>query len=115
MQCIRPAGTQRYLNAVDGLVQLVRAEGVRGSLRGIGAMIGGAGPAHAAYFGCYEQIKKAVEQTSIQSTHLSPVVGGCFATLAHDSIMTPADGKTGRVGVCVCVSPTIVVFVDIWS
>lgn len=81
----------RYPNVISGLARLVRAEGIRGSLRGIGSMVGGAGPAHAAYFGCYEQVKKSVESSTTFSS-LAPLIGGACATFLHDAVMTPADG-----------------------
>lgn len=50
MQCMRPMNNPRYPNVISGLARLVRAEGIRGSLRGIGSMVGCAGPTHATYF-----------------------------------------------------------------
>lgn len=96
MQCLRPAHQVDYSNVIHGLVRLIRSEGLRGSLRGVGAMIGGAGPAHAAYFGCYEHIKKSLENAQLKSTHLAPMVGGTCATLLHDAVMTPADAVKQR-------------------
>ena len=53
-----------------------------------------AGPAHALYFSCYERMKIQFSGTS-QAGH-SPMangLAGCFATLLHDALMVPADGK----------------------
>ncbi|VDP91536.1 unnamed protein product [Echinostoma caproni] len=95
MQCLRPLNSPCYPNVISGLIRLVRAEGVRGSLRGIGTMVGGAGPAHAAYFGCYEHVKHSVE-TSRRFSSLAPLIGGACATLLHDAVMTPADAVKQR-------------------
>ncbi|TPP56462.1 Mitoferrin-1 isoform A [Fasciola gigantica] len=95
MQCLRPMNNPCYPNVISGLARLVRAEGIRGSLRGVGAMVGGAGPAHAAYFGCYEQVKKSVEG-STKFSSLAPLVGGACATFLHDAVMTPADAVKQR-------------------
>jgi solute carrier family 25 iron transporter 28/37 len=54
-----------------------------------------AGPAHALYFSCYERMKILFSGAS-QAGH-SPMangLAGCFATLLHDALMVPADGKT---------------------
>ncbi|KAF5398122.1 Mitochondrial iron transporter 1 [Paragonimus heterotremus] len=96
MQCLRPAHHVHYSNVISGVYRLIRTEGIRGSLRGIGIMVGGAGPAHAAYFGCYEHIKKALENSQLKSTHLAPLAGGACATLLHDAVMTPADAVKQR-------------------
>ncbi|TGZ73390.1 hypothetical protein CRM22_001548 [Opisthorchis felineus] len=96
MQCLRPMHHTDYSNVFNGLVRLIRTEGARGSLRGIGAMVGGAGPAHAAYFGCYEHVKDLVEKSRMKSTHVAPVIGGACATLLHDAVMTPADAVKQR-------------------
>lgn len=81
----------------------------------------GAGPAHALYFACYERIKETLtshstaagynnliygecyiinmlligEFSDINITTVFPISGvaGCLATLFHDGVMTPADGK----------------------
>ena len=53
-----------------------------------------AGPAHALYFSCYERMK-ILFSGAAQAGH-SPMANGaagCFATLLHDAVMVPADGK----------------------
>ena len=56
----------------------------------------GAGPAHAMYFACYEKLKTVL----ISQTKYSRVpdtvaygVAGSVATLFHDAIMCPSEGK----------------------
>jgi solute carrier family 25 (mitochondrial iron transporter), member 28/37 len=53
-----------------------------------------AGPTHALYFSCYERMKILLSGTS-QAGHdpLANGLAGCFATLLHDALMVPADGK----------------------
>ena len=52
-----PDPKARYRSVLDALVRIVRHEGPKRTLRGIEAMVGGAGPAHAMYFACYEKLK----------------------------------------------------------
>lgn len=93
MQCLRPVGCSNYPGLLTGLYRLILQEGVPGSLKGSGAVIWGAGPAHAAYFGCYEKMKSTLATAPIGSTHVNHMIAGTCATLLHDAIMTPADGK----------------------
>ena len=54
----------------------------------------GAGPAHAVYFAVYEHVKY-VGETSQLGVPDSAVyaVAGAAATVFHDAVMAPADGK----------------------
>ena len=75
------------------LVTMMRDEGVLRPLRGIGATVAGAGPAHALYFAAYERLK--VDFTSTGSAHHNYLAQGAAAsaaTVLHDGIMTPAEG-----------------------
>lgn len=62
MQCLVPDPKASYRNVVDALYSIVRYEGVRNTVRGLNAVVYGAGPAHAMYFACYEKIKKSLSQ-----------------------------------------------------
>ncbi|VDL96925.1 unnamed protein product [Schistocephalus solidus] len=95
LQCIRPSGGQRYLSVSDGLYRLLRQEGFFKSFRGIGAVVAGAGPAHALYFALYEQLKKRFSSPT-DSNHLLHAFSGASATLVHDAIMTPTDAVKQR-------------------
>lgn len=77
------------------LSRMVRQEGVLRPIRGIGAMVAGAGPAHALYFSCYEFIKdKMISSTTpTQFNHLVYGAAGCVSTLLHDGVMNPAEGS----------------------
>lgn len=67
--------------------------------KGVYSVILGAGPAHALHFATYEYFKEIFSHTAI--LHNSAVsdqliasgTAGAIATLAHDSLMTPFDGK----------------------
>jgi len=92
MQVLVPDPRANYRSVGDALVQIVRYEGVRTTMRGFSAMIGGAGPAHAMYFACYEKMKKLL-QGSKPGTGNAMVHGlaGVGATFFHDAVMNPAD------------------------
>lgn len=64
-------------------------------VRGMHVVALAAGPAHALYFSCYERMKLLFSGAS-QAGHdpVANALAGCFATLFHDAIMVPADGKT---------------------
>jgi len=55
MQSIRSV---HYHGLHDAFTTIVHKEGVRRLLRGMSAMVLGAGPAHAMYFACYEKTKQ---------------------------------------------------------
>lgn len=93
MQCLRPPPEATYSGVTDGLYKLFTQEGIRRSFRGISAVIFGAGPAHALYFGCYEQMKLFLATHTTHSALVHGVAGAC-ATVLHDAVMTPADGKS---------------------
>jgi solute carrier family 25 iron transporter 28/37 len=45
---------------MNTLTEMVRTEGVFRPVRGMSAVMIGAGPAHALYFACYEKIKEVL-------------------------------------------------------
>ncbi|XP_055331506.1 mitoferrin-1-like [Paramacrobiotus metropolitanus] len=75
---------------------IVREEGLFRPLRGMSAMVAGAGPAHALYFACYERLKRLFDSFSILHGSAAVACAGAVATLLHDSIMTPADTVKNR-------------------
>lgn len=81
------------------LFTMMREEGALRPLRGMGAMVAGAGPAHALYFAAYERLKVAFTSTgSANHNYWAQGAAASAATLIHDAIMTPAEGKKkGRV------------------
>lgn len=93
MQAIAPGagGGGGGVGAV--LTRMVRQEGLLRPIRGMGAMVAGAGPAHALYFSCYEFLKdRMIKNTTSQVNHLVYGAAGCVATLLHDGVMNPAEG-----------------------
>lgn len=62
--------------------------------RGMSAMVLGAGPAHAMYFGCYENVKSVLTTKmngNSRNSDLANGLAGACATLFHDVVMTPAE------------------------
>jgi solute carrier family 25 iron transporter 28/37 len=66
--------------------------------RGVNSVVMGAGPAHALHFATYEVCKEAFGANDDHSRHhfLAPAAAGACATLAHDVMMNPFDGKKER-------------------
>lgn len=60
MQSLQPHPKAQYKNVFDGLLKMIHTEGIWRPLRGLNAMVVGAGPAHAMYFACYEQMKRTL-------------------------------------------------------
>lgn len=81
---------------LDTLWQMVRKEGLARPVRGMPAVVLGAGPAHAAYFVTYENLRDVVRAQSRVPDVLAPGVAGVVATLVHDALMTPADAIKQR-------------------
>lgn len=60
MQSLIPNPKADYRSIADAFHKIVRYEGVKNTVRGVSAVVGGAGPAHALYFACYEKLKKVI-------------------------------------------------------
>lgn len=76
---------------------------VTGGLRllsGAGAVVLGAGVAHALHFLSYEETKKIAVKLPFVSQSVASGIAGGIATLASDAIMTPFDMVKQ---VCICV------------
>ncbi|PAA49562.1 hypothetical protein BOX15_Mlig034609g4 [Macrostomum lignano] len=98
LQCLRPLEGARYRGLLDGLRTIVVTEGIGRTLRGVGAVVFGAGPAHALYFASYEQMKLACARRGFND-QIGYGLSAVGATVLHDSIMTPADAVKQRVQV----------------
>ncbi|KAK4762487.1 hypothetical protein SAY86_008255 [Trapa natans] len=72
------------------LQSILKADGVLGLYRGIGAMGLGAGPAHAVYFSVYEVCKKFFSGGNPSNSAAHAASGVC-ATVASDAVFTPMD------------------------
>ncbi|GAA0178734.1 hypothetical protein LIER_29877 [Lithospermum erythrorhizon] len=80
----------KSVSVVDALKSIMKADGVGGFYRGIGAMALGAGPAHAVYFSVYEVCKKAFSRENSNNS-LAHAGSGVCATVASDAVLTPMD------------------------
>ncbi|RZF41824.1 hypothetical protein LSTR_LSTR005286 [Laodelphax striatellus] len=90
MQSLTPSTTNApYRGIAEALHRMVVHEGFLRPVRGIGAVVVSAGPAHALYFSCYEYLKESLSHR--MNSHLAHGAAGCVATVLHDGIMTPAD------------------------
>lgn len=75
---------------VSTMRDMVRTEGLARPFRGVMAVVAGAGPAHALYFGAYEYSKEAIARVSDRN-QINYMVSAALATLVHDAISNPAD------------------------
>lgn len=77
-----------------GITQVFRTmyikEGFGAYYRGMGAVVAGAGPAHALYFAAYERSKLLLGASA--DTPLATSLAAVSATVAHDLFMNPIDG-----------------------
>uniref|UniRef100_A0A1B6EHE9 Mitoferrin n=1 Tax=Cuerna arida TaxID=1464854 RepID=A0A1B6EHE9_9HEMI len=90
------SGTTSYRSIGEVLQRMVSQEGILRPVRGMGAVVMGAGPAHALYFSCYEYLKENMTHRGLNN-HLAYGVAGSVATVLHDGIMTPADVVKQRI------------------
>ncbi|XP_058121483.1 mitoferrin [Anopheles ziemanni] len=72
------------------LRDMVRTEGLMRPFRGVMAVVAGAGPAHALYFGAYECSKEMIATVSDRD-HVNYMLSAAAATLVHDAVSNPAD------------------------
>jgi len=91
MMTLCPDPRANYQSVYDAFKRIIQTEGPRNTLRGIEAMVAGAGPAHALYFACYEKMKSFGEQKLGNSSFVINGSAGACATVLHDGVMNPAD------------------------
>lgn len=60
---------------IDTLYRMVKNEGLFRPVRGMSAMVVGAGPSHALYFSTYEYIKNTLRQKT-NTARYDPVIHG---------------------------------------
>ncbi|NXU78312.1 MFRN1 protein, partial [Oreotrochilus melanogaster] len=77
MQSLQPDPKAQYRSVYEALKRIVLTEGFWRPLRGINVTMLGAGPAHAMYFACYEQMKKSLSET-LQQGGNSHLANGIF-------------------------------------
>lgn len=92
MQALKP-GPGGGGGIVKVLKSMIHQEGVLRPVRGMSAMVVGAGPAHALYFSCYEFIKNKLLSSwdHPELNVLAYGTAGCVSTLLHDGVMNPAE------------------------
>ncbi|KAG5871855.1 hypothetical protein JTB14_006924 [Gonioctena quinquepunctata] len=90
MQSLMTSGTE---GIGETLVRMVRHEGLLRPVRGMSAVVVGAGPSHALYFSSYEYLKNTLTQHTNTARYHTLIFGasGCIATLIHDGFMNPAE------------------------
>jgi solute carrier family 25 iron transporter 28/37 len=88
MQSIRMGAV--YRSPYDALIKMISTEGIFRPVRGIQAVFIGAGPAHAMYFSCYENMKVILEK-QLGHGPTAHGIAGCTAAIFHDAVMNPAE------------------------
>ncbi|KAF6307176.1 solute carrier family 25 member 37 [Rhinolophus ferrumequinum] len=93
MQSLNPDPKAQYSSVYGALRKIMRTEGFWRPLRGLNVMMMGAGPAHAMYFACYENMKRTLNAVFHHqgNSHLANGIAGSMATLLHDAVMNPAE------------------------
>ncbi|GBF95304.1 mitochondrial carrier protein [Raphidocelis subcapitata] len=91
MQALSHPGQRLHSSTLQALRAVLRREGVGGLYRGVTAVAGGAGPAHALYFASYEAAKRALGGDAEGHHPLAAAAAGAAATLVNDAAMTPVD------------------------
>ncbi|KAJ9517520.1 hypothetical protein QJQ45_025000 [Haematococcus lacustris] len=92
MQALSHPGQRLHNMSVWGAIHTaVRREGLAALYKGVGAVAGGAGPAHAVHFAVYEAVKQQLGGYRPGHNPLISGVAGAVATAFNDAIMTPAD------------------------
>lgn len=84
----------RYRSIIHAVATIQQKEGFKRLFRGMGAMITGAGPAHAMYFAGYERLKynfTLFANDGMKNSSLANGMAGGFATILHDIVMNPAE------------------------
>jgi solute carrier family 25 iron transporter 28/37 len=69
MQSLRPNPLATYRSVPEALYKMIRNEGIFRPIKGVSAVITGAGPAHALYFSCYEKMKRLLSGTETGAHH----------------------------------------------
>ena len=87
LACDKQHGTMREV-----MRTMVREEGMFRPMKGVSAMAAGAGPAHAMYFTALEKGREFLILNKVPE-HVASGGAAVLATMLHDAVMTPADGK----------------------
>ena len=80
MQSLQPDPNAQYRSVYEALKRIIRTEGIFRPFRGLNITMLGAGPAHALYFACYEQVKRPLTDV-IQNGRNSHLANGITFSL----------------------------------
>ncbi|XP_059621024.1 mitoferrin isoform X1 [Phlebotomus argentipes] len=72
------------------MTTMIQKEGIFRPVRGMGAVVAGAGPAHAFYFASYEYCKTSLSRVTPHN-QLNYITSAVVATLIHDAISNPTE------------------------
>lgn len=89
MQSLRSAHNSTISETFRHMVQ---REGLLRPVRGMSAVVAGAGPAHACFFATYEHCKHTLSNyTRHRHDHIVHGLSGCIASLVHDAVSNPTE------------------------
>ncbi|KAG1666546.1 Mitoferrin-1 [Nymphon striatum] len=92
LQILKPCPEAHYRSVGEAFYKMVRYEGIFRPVRGMSAVVVGAGPAHALYFSCYEKSKEILGNSFLgKNNPISHCAAGGIATILHDGIMNPTE------------------------
>lgn len=89
MQSLSPISNGQTI--VSTFANMVKNEGLFRPIRGMTAVVAGAGPAHALYFATYEYSKEVVAKAFPQHNTINYIFSAVAATLIHDAISIPSE------------------------
>lgn len=88
MQSLSPINSSYNIRAT--FTNMIRKEGLFRPIRGVTAVVAGAGPAHAFYFGTYEFTKEFLTRFTTHN-QINYILSATAATLIHDAISNPTE------------------------
>jgi hypothetical protein len=94
MQALGHPGQRLHrLSVVEALRTALKREGISGLYKGVWAVAGGAGPAHAMHFAVYELAKEGLGGNRGAYRHHPAIAAfsGALATVVNELVMTPVD------------------------
>ena len=94
MQALGHPGQRLHrLSLLEALRTALKREGISGLYKGVGAVAGGAGPAHAMHFAVYELAKEGLGGNRGPMKHHPAIAAfsGSLATVVNELVMTPVD------------------------
>lgn len=79
MQSLATAGTE---GISETFIKMIRQEGIFRPIRGMGAMVVGAGPSHALYFSSYEFFKETLTEMVPSARYNTLCYGKCWSIVS---------------------------------